>query len=490
MGRRGLFALLTLCAITAVVRAEDEQSTTSQTPQRIQVGGVTVSGSVRVRGEAWDWFLRDSRTQYAYGQSLVRLAIGQRRNRFDWKLELAQPTLVGLPSDAVVAGSGEPLGLGATYFAANGGQRNSAAVFLKQAFISFKGFGTNGSHLRIGRFEFSDGLEVKPPDETLAALKRDRLANRLIGDAGWTVAGRSFDGLKLSYDRDEGNISLLAARATEGVYQTDGLREMDVDVLYAAYTRQIPAPLATSELRVFAAGYHDGRGVLKTDNRPLALRQADTANIRIGTFGGHFISAWKTPIGKWDALLWGAAQTGRWGVLDHRANVIDVELGWHPRGIWGKPWLRASAFRASGDPNPNDTHHETFFQMLPTNQQYARIPFYTFLNTLDFTGQLVMQLHPRLLLHSQVHKVKLTKQADLWYQGTGAFQNSSFGYEGTPSGGRGGLANYLDTSIQYRATSHLDMTFYVGALSGKAVMTSLTHGRKGGMAYIEMQYSF
>jgi len=245
-----------------------------------------------------------------------------------------------------------------------------------------------------------------------------------------------------------------------------------------------------SELRMFSAGYHDGRGVLKTDNRPLALREADTANIRIGTFGGHFMSAWDTPVGKWDALLWGAAQTGRWGVLDHRADVIDVELGWHPPGIWGKPWLRASAFRGSGDPNPNDNLHQTFFQMLPTSRQYARIPFYNFQNTLDFTGQLIMQLHPRVMLHSQIHKVKLAKAADLWYQGTGAFQNSSFGYIGIASGGHGGLANYLDTSVQYKTTSHLQMTFYVGALSGKAVMTSLTHGRKGGMAYIEMLYSF
>jgi hypothetical protein len=296
--------------------------------------------------------------------------------------------------------------------------------------------------------------------------------------------------VKLSYDRDLGNISLLAARATEGVYHTDGLREMDVDVLYGAYTRQIPTRIVDSELRIFATGYHDGRDVLKTDNRPLALRQADAADIRIGTFGGHFMSVWDTPVGKWDALLWGAAQIGRWGVLDHRADVIDVELGWHPPGIWGKPWLRASAFRGSGDPNPNDREHQTFFQMLPTSRQYARIPFYTFQNTLDFTGQLIMQLHPRVMLHSQIHKVKLAKAADLWYQGTGAFQNSSFGYDGSPSGGHGGLANYLDTSVEYKATRHLDMTFYVGALSGKAVMTSQMHGRKGGIAYVEMLYSF
>jgi hypothetical protein len=246
----------------------------------------------------------------------------------------------------------------------------------------------------------------------------------------------------------------------------------------------------TSELRLFAAGYHDGRPLVKSDNRTLLERQEDFRNIRTGTFGGHFVSAWGTPLGKWEALLWGAFQTGRWGVLDHRAGAVDVELGWRPPRIWGKPWLRATAFRGTGDHNPTDRVHETFFQMLPTSRTYARIPFYTFQNTMDFSGQVSLQLHKRLSLHSEIHKVKLTEKKDLWYLGTGAFQNSSFGYEGIGGGGRGGLANFLDLSLDYHATSHWNATLYVAALSGKAVMTEQLHGRKGGYAYLELLYRF
>jgi hypothetical protein len=220
------------------------------------------------------------------------------------------------------------------------------------------------------------------------------------------------------------------------------------------------------------------------------VRQADSRNIRIGTFGGHFISTWNTPLGKWDALLWGAFQTGSWGALHHRADSIEVSLGWHPQGIWGKPWLRASAFRGSGDHDPGDLTHGTFFPMLPSNRRYSRIPFYNFQNTLDFTGQLIIDLHRRLKLHSQIHKVKLAEKNDLWYTGTGAFQNSSFGYEGTPTGDHAGLANYLDVSLHYQAGSRFQMTLYVGALSGKAVMTARLQGRKGGVAYLEMLYHF
>jgi hypothetical protein len=424
-----------------------------------------------------------------YGDSLVRLSVAQQRRRFDWKLEFAQPSLFGLPHNAFTPG-GEPLGLGASYFAINQPGHAGAGAFLKQGYISLKGFGSNGSHLRFGRFDFSDGLEVRPPDDTLAALKHDRLADRLIGDAGDTPAGRSFDGLKLSYDRGSSNFSFLAARPTEGAYQLRGMRELDVNLAYSAYTQQIPAPIVTSEMRMFAAGYHDRRKVLKADNRPLAARETDSGKIRIGTFGGHFISAWNTPVGKWDALLWGAVQTGSWGSLRHRADSIEVGLGWRPRGIWGKPWLRASAFRGSGDHDPGDLTHGTFFPMLPTSRQFSRIPFYNFQNTLDFTGQFMIQLHRRVKLHSQIHKVKLAEKNDLWYTGTGAFQNSSFGYEGTATGDHAGLANYLDVSLHYQASSRLGMTMYVGALSGKAVMTDRMQGRKGGVAYLELLYHF
>src|SRR5207302_1801412 len=45
----------------------------------------------------------------------------------------------------------------------------------------------------IGRMEFFDGAEVSPKNETLAALKRDRVAARLLANFGFThVQPRSF----------------------------------------------------------------------------------------------------------------------------------------------------------------------------------------------------------------------------------------------------------------------------------------------------------
>ena len=39
--------------------------------------------------------------------------------------------------------------------------------------------------------------------------------------------------------------------------------------------------------------------ILKTDNRPVAARRSDLANIRIDTFGGHTLHVFETGAGSW-----------------------------------------------------------------------------------------------------------------------------------------------------------------------------------------------
>jgi hypothetical protein len=458
----------------------------------LKLGNITVSGELRGRGQDWNWFLGDMRTRYAFGNTLLNLALSQQTGKIGWKVELAQPTFYNLPKDAFQRGSGFPLGLGAVYYSANGNKQDVAGIFLKQAFISIRGIDRNHSALRLGRFNFSDGREKTPTDKDLALLKEQRIAQRLVGDSYWTDISRSFDGVLFSDDVGvDTNLTFMAGRATRGVWQTDGMGEMDVDVVYGAYTREFPTPHTASELRVFGLGYHDGRGVLKSDNRSLPVRQLDGNNIRIGTFGVNYALVTPLPyIGKWDLVVWGAQQIGHWGRLEQRANSGLFELGWRPPIPWIHPWLRAGAFLASGDGNPNDDRHQTFFQPLPTMQLYARLPFYTLQNTEDYTGQLILRPTPRLLLRGEIHKVKLHSVKDGWYQGSGAFQNTSFGYEVLPNNGHRGLGNYVDFDADYQVNPRLWLRYYIGALSGKGAETSLPGGRKAGFTYLEFSYRF
>jgi hypothetical protein len=117
---------------------------------------------------------------YAFAHSLVFLRISQKTDRFEWLIEGAQDAVNGLTNDALAPGRQGQLGLGRTYFVAHGNRANNASGFLNQAYIGAQLL-ANGE-VRVGRFDFSDGTEVKPTDKTIAELVNTRIAQRLIGD--------------------------------------------------------------------------------------------------------------------------------------------------------------------------------------------------------------------------------------------------------------------------------------------------------------------
>ena len=448
-----------------------------------------VTFQVRLRLESWDWFhtpLADG--NYQFFASQVRVGIGQERKKWDWQLELEQPTLLGLPGDAIAPAPQGQLGLGASYFAANHSERNTAGIFLKQGYVRFKGLGGDAaSRLRLGRFEFVDGAETAPKDATLAALKRDRIAHRLLGNFGFSHVGRSFDGLEYARSTPAANLTLMAGRATHGVFETNGNLDLDVDVIYGAYTRTVHKK-ATGEWRAFVLHYHDGRGELKLDNRPLAASLADHANIRLTTVGGHYLDTLPVGRGQADVLLWGAWQFGDWGVLTHSAGAGAVEAGYQPK--WKlRPWLRLGYFRSSGDGNPADRNHNTFFQILPTPRIYARFPFYNLMNNADAFAELILRPHAKVTLRSDLHWLRLGNSRDLWYLGGGAFQDGNFGYAGRPSGGHDSLATVADLSADWKINHQFSLTAYLGgAFSRRVIAASYPQAGSGRFSYLELNW--
>src|SRR5690348_10711574 len=75
-------------------------------PAPLKVGGITVTGGFRTRAEDWNWFQPDSgNNSYLYSGNLFRIAFSQSREFLDWQLEFAAPFLLGLPDNAIAAGT-------------------------------------------------------------------------------------------------------------------------------------------------------------------------------------------------------------------------------------------------------------------------------------------------------------------------------------------------------------------------------------------------
>lgn len=452
--------------------------------------GVNIQGSFRTRWESWDWFQGDANNSYNFSGNVLRLSFSQNKKAFDWQIEFAAPFLLGLPDNAVAPGAQGQLGLGASYFAANSSSRHSAMVFPKQVFVRFKGGA--GQSLRLGRFEFMDGSETTPKSAALAAVKRDRVNQRLLGAFSWAHVGRSFDGAHYVRSKPSGNLTVIGAFPTRGAFQTDGWGWTSTAFAYGAYTKPWGKGAHSAETRALALYYADWRSVVKTDSRPLAVRRADLAGLRIGTFGGHHLSAFTTKAGTLDLMFWGVGQTGKWGPLDHRAHAVAFEAGLQPK-IAGrlKPWLRAGFFDGSGDANPNDRSHNTFFQVLPTPRAFARFPFYGLINNQDWMGILILRPHKDITVSSEFHALRLASSRDLWYLGGGAFQPWTFGYTGRAAGGARSLANLYDTSVEYRARPDLAIVSYFGYAQGRAATAAIyPRGKDGMFGYLELLYRF
>ncbi len=452
---------------------------------------LSISGSARLRGEFWSWFepKGPQSGNYNFFGSVVRSAVQWKDDAFDVFVEGQNSSLAALPDDAVAPAPQGSLGLGAVYFAHNR-RRNDTNIFLKQAFLVLKHTGMEGLWLKGGRFEFSEGNEVLTKDPTLDWLKNVRLSQRLIGPFGFSHVGRSFDGGLVSLTQGPANFTLMASHPTQGGFDLAGMKEMDeIDLLYGAINLTLPSFAENMDARFFYIYYGDDRGLLKSDNRPAAARAKDKQDISIHTEGGHVIYALPTNVGNVDLLAWGALQQGQWGKLTQDAWAWDLETGWQPNMLPWKPWVRIGYGRSSGDNDPNDHEHRTFFQLLPTARLYSFSTFYNLMNNEDGFVQLILRPLPGVVSRTEFHSIRLTEKKDLWYTGSGATLSDrtvGFGFPGRPAFGHRDLFRVIEASLSYDWNTHVNLSAYYGHIFGQEVVRAIYPQDQADFAYLEV----
>ena len=484
---RYLFAIAVLACCAPASAQSDTQPGNN--------GAVQFSGSILERYEFWDWFPpRTGQNTYNYSGSLFQFALSQQRAGFDWKVDFAAPVLLNLPDRASGPAPLGQYGLGANYFAANQGNSNVAGFFLKQGYVRLK---WEQATVQLGRYEFAEGMEGTPADATLAALKSTRIQQHLIGIFGFSDVRRSFDGVNYEQTAGSWTISAVSAIPTRGVFQTDGWGWVKTPFVYGAATHDIASQHGNAEWRVFGIYYNDDRPLIKTDNRAAGARAHDLGGINIATFGGHYIADAATRAGVLDVLGWGAVQTGKWGQLNQKSAAGALEIGLQPNVLSRlKPWLRGGYFYSTGDGNPNDQTHGTFFTMLPTPRIYARFPFYNEMNNRDLFGELVLRPRKSVTLRTDIHGLWLANNHDLWYSGGGAFQPWTFGFSGRPSNGATALARVYDTSADFQLNRALALGLYFGYAQGEAVIKRIFQGNgpnsdsNSPFGFVEVNYKF
>lgn len=465
---------------------------TTKKPSADKKAKVDYYGLYRFRTEDWNWFpTPKANGAYTFETSVLKLGVTSSTRLNDFQLELEQPIVLNLPHNASGSGAIGSLGYGSSYFAAD--QNQSADLFIKQMFVRFKRLANNpNASLQIGRFTFSDGAETNPVDPSLAYLKQTRINDRLLSEAFTSNLGRSFDGLRFSENGRLRNVTGLIASPTRGAYSLDGWDMLnDVHVGYLASTFTQTGKHDSAEGRLFSIYYDDGRQrTVKVDNRTSATRTADTRAIHLGVFGGNYVRSFDFGPGRIDGVLWGAGEIGDWGHLKQAAYAYDTEIGYQFTHAAWKPWLRLGYAFFSGDGSVSGTTHGTYLPILTTAQKYAPFPFYTQANLKDLFGQIILRPDPKLSLRAEIHGLKLANSQDLWYTGSGAYENFNFGYSGRSGGGHVELGTLYDIGAEYNPLRNLTVSLFLGYAHGGDVQAATFAGKDADYSYLQFLYRF
>ncbi len=400
-----------------------------------------------IRSESWSTF--DNGTgddSYTFFSSKMRLGFGFTSARVDGYAQLQYTQFLNLPDNAM-------FGTGQLYYGQNNGSENPGYAAISQAWLRLKCPRVQGASVRLGRFVYNSGLEVLPKDPTLKWLTKLRISQRLIGGFEWSRVGRAFDGLQVVYDQPLWNLTITAVHPTPGGFYLrrddptlDGYSVHDVDIVAVAATLK-DAYIPGFAAQVFYYYYNDNRGL--------------SQDPEIHTFGGHLLYTTALGPGKADFLFWGAYQTGVYAGDDHSAYGVALEAGYKFTEVMWQPWVRVGMWYGSGDDDPTDTDHETFFMMIPTLRIYAFTPWYNLMNTTYYFGQVIFKPYKKLVVRSDLTRLYLTEENDSWYLGSGITKPDLFGYPAKASGGDDDLGTMWDLSLFFK-----DLYNYNGAKLG------------------------
>ena len=132
---------------------------------------------------------------------------------------------------------------------------------------------------------------------------------------------------------------------------------------------------------------------------------------------------------------------------------MAAEGGYRWTTAAGRPWLRAGASHASGDDDPGDDRHGTFFPMLQDTRTYALSMVYAHMNLRDVFAAADAEPHPRARLRAATctdWPSLESRIAGIRAAARRPEMGTFFGYSSRPSGGGRGLGTVLE-GIRRRA---------------------------------------
>lgn len=471
--------------LACVLAVSQPVAALAQTPAAVDAWGVSLINVTRV--ESWHYFEpppTGGDPNYQFLANRLRASLAGRWPRVDLDTSVQFVQFAGLPATAVGPGA---LGTGALYFI-HSGESDARSVYLRTLAMRLR-LGS-GVTVQAGRFGYTSGAESPSGWPTVEAVKRARIDSRLIGEFEWSIFQRSFDGVRVDVDRKRWHATGGWLFPTQGGFEEDaGSSLRDVNVAAVTLSAKPDTVLPSTELALFGYRYRDTRDVTgRPDNTGQLAPRAD---VTVVTFGTSAVGTRPTDHGEAEFLAWFAGQAGDWYGQPHRGWALAVEAG-HQWKVRAQPRVRAGYLHASGDGDPTDSRHRTFFANVPTVRKYALTTVYAPMNLGDAFAECILRPHSRLTIRGDVRRLWLAEANDRWYAGSGATTSTGgfFGYAVRPSGGSTGLGTVAEGSADMTLGRHLSVNGFVGVIHGGNVVASSFENRWLRFAYLESVLQF
>ncbi len=454
-----------------------------QAPPNPPTWSFTARHTLRI--ETWQFFEPrpgGGDPDYAFLGNRILVQARRTAPRLDITLAAQHVGLLGLPDRASGPGA---LGTGALYYAQGGQHTTVGRLYPRYAHIRLKGLAP-GLDVQVGRQAYTSGAEASSGVPKIEAVKRQRVDARLVGEFEWSLYQRGFDGVRIEWSRPEMHLTAGAFMPTQGGFARESETTM-TDLVVAGVTLDVAPSRArpNTALQAFVWRYGDARRVTgRPDNTG---RVAGRADVSVTTVGGSLIGAYPVAGGQLDVLGWIAAQTGGWYDHDHGAVSVAAEAGYQWTAKPWAPWLRAGFNHASGDDDPADGNHGTFFPMLPTMRRFSQTTVNSTMNLDDLFVTAILRPRPALNLRVDWQRLWLASAADRWYAGSGATlaTGGNFGYVSRPSNGSTDFGSSLEMSAAYTINKYWSVNGFAGRMWGGPVVTGTFAGSSLWFVYIE-----
>lgn len=447
----------------------------------------------RIRLEDWDTFNRINSNQDSSYQNLLSLTELQLKSTgkksYDYEARINFAKFLQLPENA-------SFGTGSAYYR-GGFRKTNFKPYLRQLYFSF--YNSDRSwRFDVGRFDYNDIIEFKSKNKDLEWIKEFRISGRMIAIPGFQILQRSMNGININYNQKKYNLNLSAWKPTTGTtHKQAGDIMNDVKVFTLSNTFKFEKTLKNHEFQVFAYKYKDNRDIVvnRPDNSQPTVRTTNGIDININSYGFwavglHDVNAGK---GRIDNTIWYIFQTGDWFEQDHKAYAYLIELGYKFKHCKSTPWIRTGLFKSSGDSDPTDNKHETYYPYLPFNRKHSKSLTFGLQNLEDRFLQLITQPHKDLRLELEYHRIKLSEGNDKWYNGGGPIANTgnSFGVSINNTNGSTDFGTSIDFAVNYKINRESQLIFsYSKFYGGSVIKNNFNSKNDQDFAYIEYVHEF